>query len=164
MSKLTVRDITLIAVLAAILFVQEQVLQFLPNIQLTVFLIVLYSKKLGLFKTTIIVFIHVLLDNLVMGSFNILYFPFMLLGWMVIPITLNTVFKKVDNIVVLSTLGIIYSFIYSWMFIIPNAIILEINPIVYLLNDLWFEIVLAMSSFLSIMWLYKPCANLMIFK
>ena len=33
-----VKDITIIAILAAILFVQEQALSFLPNIQLTVFL------------------------------------------------------------------------------------------------------------------------------
>ena len=39
-----VKDITIIAAFAAILFIQEQALSFLPNIQLTVFLLVLYSK------------------------------------------------------------------------------------------------------------------------
>ena len=36
-NKILVRDIALIGILTAILFVQEQALTFLPNIQLTVF-------------------------------------------------------------------------------------------------------------------------------
>ena len=52
-----VKDITIIAILAAILFVQEQALSFLPNIQLTVFLLVLYSKTLKLWKVLLIIFI-----------------------------------------------------------------------------------------------------------
>ena len=42
-----VKDITLIAVLTSILFVQKQLLSFLPNIQLTFFFLVLFSKKLN---------------------------------------------------------------------------------------------------------------------
>ena len=84
MKKITIKDMVIIAVCTAILFVQEELLSFLPNIQFTVFLIVLYSKKLGFFKTSFIVIIHTILDNLFMGSFNIIYFPFMLLGWLLI--------------------------------------------------------------------------------
>ena len=94
---LTTKDITLIALLATLLFIQEQALSFIPNVQLTVFLLVLFSKKFGLLKTIIISSIHVILDNLVMGSFNLIFVPFMLLGWLIIPITLNTIFKKVNS-------------------------------------------------------------------
>ena len=62
--KLSVRDLTLIAVLTTVLFVSEQLLSFIPNVQLTVFLIVLYSKRVGFVKTSIVTIIHVLLDNL----------------------------------------------------------------------------------------------------
>ena len=48
------KDLTIIAVFSAILFVQELSLSFIPNIQLTVFLLVLYSKVFGLKKTCII--------------------------------------------------------------------------------------------------------------
>ena len=74
------KDLTLIALLATIIFVQEQMLAFLPNIQLTVFLLVLYSKKIGFIRTSIICLIHVVLDNMVMGSFNVFYMPFMFVG------------------------------------------------------------------------------------
>ena len=159
MNKLTIKDITIVAVFAAILFTQEQVLTFLPNVQFTVFLIVLFSKKLGFIRTFFIVLIHVILDNLVMGSFNIMYFPFMFLGWMIIPITLCTIFKKCESPLILAILGIIYAFLYSWIYVIPNVLVLEVDPWVYLVNDLWWEIILAVSSFLSIMWLYDPCAK-----
>ena len=67
-TNLSAKDIAVIAILAVVLFIQEEVLTFLPNVQLTVFLIVLYTKKLGFKKTTIIILIHVILDNLVMGA------------------------------------------------------------------------------------------------
>ena len=54
------KDIAIIAVMTTILFVQEQLLSGLPGIQLTVFLIILYSKKFGLGKASLIVILHVM--------------------------------------------------------------------------------------------------------
>ena len=131
---LTTRDITLIAILTAILFVQEQALSFIPNFQLTVFLIVLFSEKIGFVNTIIITAIHVLLDNLVMGSFNFIYVPFMLIGWLIIPVLLNTIFKKVNSNILLAVLGVMFSFIYCWIYIIPNCIILQTDFLDALFN------------------------------
>ncbi len=152
---------TIIAACTAILFVQEQLLSFLPNIQLTVFLIVLFSKKLKFVKTSIIVIIHTVLDNLVIGSFNIMFFPFMLIGWIIIPIIICTLFKKCESPIILALLGIIFSFVYCWIYTIPNVIVLDVKPIDYLTADFIFELILAASSFLSILWLYKPCAKIL---
>ena len=158
---LTTRDITLIAILTAILFVQEQALSFLPNFQLTVFLLVLFSKKIGFVNTIIITAIHVLLDNLVMGSFNFIYVPFMLIGWLIIPVLLNTIFKKVNSNILLAVLGVMFSFIYCWIYIIPNCIILQTDFFSYLIADVIWEILLASSSFITILLLYTPCSNVL---
>lgn len=158
-NKFNVRDIAIIAILSTILFVQEQVLTFLPNIQLTVFLLVLYSKKLGFIRTTIIVVIHVLLDNLFMGSMNLVYTPAMFVGWMIIPIVVSTLFKKTDSPFLLAIFGFIEGFLYSWMFILPNYLLYNINPLAYLASDVLFEFLLAISSFLSILFLYKYVSN-----
>jgi hypothetical protein len=158
---LRVKDITLMAILTAILFVQEQLLLFLPNIQLTVLLIVVYSRCLGFKKTSIIVVIHVILDNLFMGSLNFIYTPFMLIGWLFIPLVQCTIFKKVNSPIKLAFLGIIYSFVYSWCFIIPGMIIQEIGFLEYLTMDIVFEIVLAIGSFLTILWLYEPLSKVL---
>lgn len=150
-------DVVLIAMFSTILFVLEQILMFLPNIQLTVFLIMFYSKKLGFLKTSIIVFIYVLLDNIFMASLGLFYTPFMLIGWMLIPVLLCTLFNKVESVIWLSCLGILFSLLYSWVMIIPNIIINKVDIIVYLINDIPFEILLSVSSFISVLWLYKPC-------
>ena len=74
------KDIAIIAIMTTILFVQEQLLSGLPGIQLSVFLIILYAKKFGLAKASLIVFLHVLLDNFYMSSFSLMYTPTMFLG------------------------------------------------------------------------------------
>lgn len=155
-----IKEISLIGILAAILFVQEQALTFLPNIQLTVFLLILFSKKLGLVKTLIIVLIHVLLDNLIIGSISLVFTPFMYLGWALIPLTLCTIFRKVTEPLGLAFLSILYAFLYCWVYIIPNMIVYEYSFIAYITADIIFEIILAVASFLSVLWLYKPLSNL----
>ena len=97
---------------------------------------------------------------MIMGSFNILYLPFMLVGWLIIPIMLNTLFKKVDSNIKLAFLGLLFSFIYCLIYIIPNCIILEVDFITYLFADISWEILLAISSFISIILLYDPCSKI----
>lgn len=154
------KDIALIAIMTTILFVQEQLLINLPNIQLTVFLMVLYSKKFGLGKSVIIIILYTLLDNLYMGSFSIMYTPAMLVGWLLIPLTLCTLFKKVNNSIVLALLGVLYSFIYCWLYVVPNYLIMNIDPVAYIIADIVFEVVLAVCSFVTILLLYKPCSKI----
>lgn len=159
---LRVKDMTLIAVLAVLLFALEQALTLLANVQVTVLLLVLYSKMLGWKKTSIIVVIHVLLDNLVMGSFNLMTVPFMLVGWLLIPLFLGTLFKRIEKPLPLAFLGILFSFLYSWIFMIPGALIQGKAFMEYWIADIPFEIILAVSSFLSILWLYEPLAKIFI--
>lgn len=158
---LTIRDITLIALLAVILFVQEEALTFIPGLQFTVFLLVFYSKKLGLWRTSIIVLIHVFLDNLVMGSFSLIYTPFMFVGWIIIPLTMCTLFKRVENSIILGLLGALYSFIYCWLFFIPDCAIYGIGLIPKFLSDVLFEVLMAVMSFLSLLLLYKPLSKIL---
>lgn len=155
MKNINTREITLLAVLTAILFVQELVLSFLPNIQLTILLIMLYSRVLKTKKTLIIIFVHVLLDNLVFG-FNILFFISMIIGWSIIPLTINSIFKKVENVYLLGLLSIIYAFIYVLPFLVVNVLVLKIDLYAYLIADLPFTAILAVSSFVSIIWVYNP--------
>ena len=155
------KDIAIIAVMTTILFVQEQLLSGLPGIQLTVFLIILYCKKFGLAKASLIIFLHVMLDNFYMSSFSLMYTPTMLVGWLIIPLTLCTIFKKIESPIWLGIMAIVYSFIYSWLFIIPNYLLMNIDPLAYIASDILFEIILAVCSFVSILFLYRPCSKVM---
>jgi len=150
-----VKDITIIAILAAILFIQEQALMGLPNVQLTVLILIVYTKAIGVKKTILIVLIHTILDNLLWG-FDIRYFIPMLLGWLFIPFSLGTIFKKVEKPLTLAILGILYAFIYSWLMAFPQLLIDKSVFITYLIGDIPFEIIFAASSFATILWLYEP--------
>lgn len=158
--NLSIKDITLIAALSSFLFIQELVLSFLPNIQLTMLLIFLFSKKLGCFKTIFINLVYVLLDNIFNGSFNLLFVVFMFIGWSIVPILLNTIFNKVNNNILLSLLGILFSFLYSWVLIIPGCIVFNTDIISYLKMDITWEVVMATSSFLTILFIYEPLFKL----
>ena len=125
------KDIAIIAVMTAILFIQEQLLASLPGIQLTVFLLILFSKKFGLGKTLVIVVLYVTLDNLYMSSFSLMYTPTMLVGWLIIPLTLCTIFKKVESPIVLAFLSVVYSLIYSWIYVIPTMLLTNIKISVF---------------------------------
>ncbi len=161
MLKLTIKKMTIYALLTSILFVQEQALSFLPNIQLTFFLIILYTKVLGRGPTIIITTIHVFLDCLFNGSFTpIILFP-MFIGLLVIPITLGTFFKNMKKPLILASFGILYSICYSLCFTITNWLFLPINIKAYIVADIPFVILLSMSSFLSILLLYQPVSTIL---
>src|SRR5574344_1197180 len=114
MKKMTIKRLVIISILTAILFVQEQILSFIPNVQLTFLLIILYCKTFNFIESVLMITVHVILDNLLMGSFNLIVVPFMYAGYLVILITLKTIFKKVNYSLGLAFLSILYSLIYCW--------------------------------------------------
>ena len=117
MKKMTIKRLVIISILTAILFVQEQILSFIPNVQLTFLLIILYCKTFNFIESVLMITVHVILDNLLMGSFNLIVVPFMYAGYLVILITLKTIFKKVNSSLGLAFLSILYSLIYCWIFL-----------------------------------------------
>lgn len=151
-----IKEITLYAVLSSILFVQEQLLAFLPNIQLTFFLIILYSKVLKLRGTLLIVTIHVLLDNLLNGSLSVLTTIPMFIGYIQIPLIIQIFFKNAKKPLFLASYGVLASIIYSFSFLITNWLILPINIVSYIIADIPFTLTLCISSFISILLLYNP--------
>ena len=60
----TLKELTLMVVCASILFVQQISLSFIPNVQFSVLLIILYTKMLGFKKTSLIIVVHVAAINL----------------------------------------------------------------------------------------------------
>ncbi|MFA7417784.1 MAG: hypothetical protein WCZ19_04510 [Acholeplasma sp.] len=160
LNQMSIYDIVLVAILSAVVFIQEQFLSFLPNVQLTIFLVVLFSRKLGILKTSLIITIHVIIDGLFTSSLGVIYTPFIFVGLITIPVTLNTIFKKVSSTIALSFLGVLYEIIYSWLFLIPFVYILHVDPVTYIIADIPFQLLLASSSFMTILLLYEPSSNL----
>lgn len=150
-----VKDIALLGILTAILYLVDQVLSFVPFLQLSMLLIILFSRKMGALKTSIIVIIYVILEYIGAG-FNLLFFIFSVIGWLFVPLLTNFLFRKTKSVISIALQGVLFSFLYSWIHIIPSCIIIESSIIDYLSMDVFFEISLAISSFVSILLLYKP--------
>lgn len=155
-----VRRLVRIAILAAVLFVQEFALSFIPNVQLTQCLIAIYYYSFGLFDTLIIITIHVFLDNLSMGSFNLLYTPAMYIGWITLPIILH-LFRKNENKFFSATLVGIHGIIYSFCFVLANAILTEVPFLTYFISDLPFEVILVVNGFITTLLLKDKIVELL---
>ncbi len=151
-----VKEIVILSLLTTILVVQEQILAFLPNIQMTFLLVFLYTRIVGMKKSIVIVAIYVFLDSLLNSSLGLITFVPMLVGWLLVPISLGTIFKKWTSSLSLAFISILLSIVYALCFFVMNIIVTEIDPIKYLLADIPFTLLLALSSFLSIWWLYDP--------
>ncbi len=159
-----IKDAALIAVLTSILFVQQLVLSFLPNVQFTTLLIILYAKVIGFKKTSLIVVLHVMAVNILspFGPVIPMHIPSMLIGWFLIPLLLCTVFRKLNTAWTLAIFGFFFGFVYGWLFIPVSVFILDVPFLDYLYADLVFELIMGVSNFLTILWLYEPLKKLLV--
>lgn len=149
-------SITIVAILTIVLVIQEYLLSFLPNIQLTVLLLFVYSKTIKTKRTLLVILIYVVLDGLIMGTLNIVYLPFIFIAWSLIPILLGTVFRKIEHPIILAIIAFFMAIAYCLIYLIPQVLIFKVDIWAYLIADLPFELILACSSFISVLWLYKP--------
>lgn len=159
-ASFTVTDIATCAMMACVLFVQKEALSFIPDVSLTVLLMMVYSICLGFRRSSLIILVYTLLDNLVWGSFNVIYTPFMIIGWMLIPIFSCSFFRKVRDPIALAFISLGYSLIYCWLFIIPQVFILHVEFWQYLLADLPWEGIFAASNFAGVILIAKPLIKL----
>ncbi|MFW6299029.1 MAG: hypothetical protein ACOC14_05030, partial [Bacillota bacterium] len=120
-------------------------------------LIVLYVTIFTFKESALIIGIHVFLDNLFLGGLNPIYTPAMLVAWMLIPVLWHTVLNRTVNVKPLAFFGLFFGFLYGWVFIPFTMLqvgIYDIRP--YLIADLPFELIMAGSNFVTILWLYEP--------
>ena len=151
-----VKDLCIVALAAALLFIQEQALSLIPNVQLTIMFVIVYARLFDIKTCGFIVFLHVLLDSIVNGSF-LLFLP-EFIGLAAIPIGVR--FIKTENIILMSLFAIGAALFYSWLFVPPFCLLFEMNVLDYLIMDLPYEGMLAASSFISVLILYKPLKRL----
>lgn len=159
---MTTRKILFIASAIALTFVQEQLLIMIPNVQFTIVLIYVFVSVFSFKESLIYITIYVILDNLYLGGFNLFNVIPMFVSWNLIPLFYHTVLKQTKNEKLLAISALCFGFIYSWSFF-PGAIILYgLKDVwkVYILSDIPFELILATTGFVTVLWLYKPLYNI----
>ncbi|MBN2540083.1 MAG: hypothetical protein JXB08_01010 [Bacilli bacterium] len=158
-----IRSITLQAMLLAVLVVQEYILTGIPQVQLTVILILVYARFLSYQKLVPLVVMYVLLDNLLMGSFSLLYTPTMLIIWPLFAIFARMLRDKQDYISLLY--AIVFSFVYGWAYLPASIIVMHLDTwtkiYTYFLADLPAELIMAVNTVVTFLVFYKPMNELM---
>ncbi len=153
--KKTVRTITLSAMLVTILYVQELLLTFLPNIQFTVLLILVYASVLPLSMSMSIVMVYVFIDNFAFGTFSIMYTPGMAAAWITLCLVGYALrHQKFVWIVVFATF---FGLIYGWFYIPGRMLEQGITDLkAYLIADLVpFGLILIANNFLTVLIGYR---------
>lgn len=155
--KMTVKEMCILSFMAVILFVQEEILSFIPNFQFTFLLIALYSSIFGIKKSSMIVLIHVILDNLFMGSLNVVVVLPMIIGYELTIILINIVKNK--KLIYIILMIVVSSIVYCMSFLVVNALMLDINVYHYFIADIPFELLLIISNIFTVLWFYRPLEN-----
>ena len=155
----SVRRLTLLSLLTAVLFAQEAALTFLPNIQATFLLVLLYGACVGMGGGTMIVTVHVLLDNLLFGSLS----PLLLLPmWVGYEVTLLAgYFLRRRSEYTVCVAGVLCAALYCFLFAGTYVVTCisrgsSIALGAYLVADLPFMALLVGSTALSVLFLYRP--------
>ena len=156
-NDITIRELAILAFMTVLLFIQEELLTFIPNFQLTFLLIAVYTNVFGIKRTSLIVLAHVLLDNILMGSVLPYIMIPMLIGYYIY-MGLIYLFRN-RSIIFIVLIGIISSLIYCYLFLITNVILLNVDILTYFIMDIPFEVMLASCSAFTLFYLYKPLSN-----
>ena len=153
------KKLVMIAMFIAIIFAQEEALTVIPNVQLTVLLLMVYGAVVGPLWGTVIVLAHCLFDNLFMASLMpSVFFP-MAIGWEIVML-FGWISKKWP-IILKIVLSIVGALIYCWLFVLFNWLMIPMIDIYkYIIADIPFEIVLMTSSGISVALLYIPIYNI----
>ena len=161
-TKNSIRSIALVAMLLAILIIQEEFLIFVPNVQLTVILIIVYAQFLSNKELYPLVIGYVILDNLIMGSFNLLYTPSMFFSWLLLAYVSKKAINSPDYVKLI--IAIAFGFVYGWSFLPATALVQNFSRIeqfyLYIKYDLIFEITMATSGLVTYLIFYNPLIHL----
>lgn len=153
---MNIRKMTLMGALVSLLLVQEQILTFLPNIQFSTLLILIFVSHFTFKESLTMLLVYVVLDSLWMGAINPFYMVPMFLGWSVIPVAYHSFLRRTQNPHLLAFFGVFMASLYGLAFM-PFAVFQTgVSMSVYLVADIPFQILMALSNFLTILWLYEP--------
>jgi len=155
---MTIRRLCILVALTTILFVQEELLTFIPNVQLTFLLVVVYGATIGIRDGALVILVHVLLDNLFMGSFNLYCMVPQYLG-LFFTLCMARLFKN-KNEIIQAIFGAVGALVYCWLYVLVNIWFLNVRFIDYFIADIPFEIILVASTVITILFLYKPLVKL----
>lgn len=161
LKDITLKDIAVTGLMVAIIEVAKMALSFLPNVELTSFLLILYTLTFGI-KTVFTVPVFILLEGTVYG-FNIWWIMY-LYAWPLLVI-LTLLFRKNQSVWFWSILSAIFGLSFGALCAIPYFFIGWVNgtllngvtaAVTWWIAGIPWDIVHCIGNFAIMLILYHP--------
>jgi uncharacterized membrane protein len=148
-----------VSLFTAILFVQEELLTFIPDVQFTFMLVMLYGATMGPLYGSLIVILHVIFDNLFMSTFGNFWIMAPQLLGLLITMMFGYLLRRRNEFVV-AIFSVIAGLIYVGLYMLVNIYVLDMDPLAYIIADIPVDLLLVTSNVITVMFLYKPLKKL----
>lgn len=150
---LKIKDIVLIGMMSAILITVQVSLNFLPNIELTTLLIILFTLLFGK-KALFIIYIFTLVEGLIYG-FHIWWLNYLYI-WTILFIIVRLL-RKNDTAFFWAVISGIYGFSFGALCSIPYLFIGGIkSATAYWVSGIPFDLIHGIANFLLMLILFHP--------
>jgi len=147
------RDLVVIAMMSAILFVVQVALSFIPNIELVTLLIIIYTLVIGR-KTLFAIYVFALLEGLFYG-FGIWWIMYLYV-WTILYFVVRA-FKTQKGVLGWSLIGGFFGLLFGTLCSIPYFFIGGIGAgIAWWVAGLPYDILHGIGNFVVILCLFKP--------
>ncbi len=156
--KQQLRILTLTAMFLAVIVVLEASMVMLPNVQLTVLLMMVFATLFPKSLFVPFVIAYVVIDNFtgifLVGSIDFMILIPMTLAWLLLLYSTRALKKAPFWVILLFSFA--FGFIYGWMYIPAHVLKFGITTLwPYFVADLPFEITMALSNVVSVFLLYR---------
>lgn len=147
--KLTIDKMVRMSSMASIVVVLEKVLEFIPNVQLTVVLLMVFIYYLTLPESLLLVTVYTFLDIL-LGGISLYAVP-MFIAWSLFAVIVHYSKGHMNKLILI---GIFYPIVYSVMLGIPYVLMLDMDIRAYFIADIPYTLVFIGANILTIYYLY----------
>ena len=137
----------------SIIVALELLASSLPNVSLTPLLFAVYFATQT--RPLLLIASYIVLQGLI-WSFGF-YLISMTLGWLI----LYGIVRLVKNDLAMIVASIPFAFLYGWAFMPLSVVLYGIDPIAYMVADVPYQLVMAMSNVLTFAVLYTPLKRLL---
>lgn len=153
------RNLVVIAMMSALLFVVQVALSFIPNIELVTLLIIVYTLVIGK-KTILAIYVFALLEGLFYG-FGIWWIMYLYV-WTVLYFVVRA-FRKQEDVLVWSLVGGFFGLLFGTLCSIPYFFIGGIGAgVAWWVAGLPYDILHGIGNFIVIICLFKPIYSVVI--
>ena len=164
--KLTIRDITLIGLMAAVIEVCKIALSWAPNIELTSFLIIMFAKHFGK-RVFFVIPVFIVVEGAMYGLH--LWWIMYLYAWPLLAV-LAMIFRKSDSAVSLAILSGIFGLTFGLLCSIPYIFIGTVDggivnglrtAFAWWIAGIPWDMVHGVANFFIMLVLYRPISAVM---